>query len=277
MRRIAHVSDLHFGRHDSGAEAALLGALEGLAPDLVVVSGDLTQRARRAQFAAAREFLGQIKAPLLVVPGNHDIAPVWYPVRRLIRPFARFERYISSDRAPLYADEEIAVLGINTARRTTAKDGRISVGQMTAMAQAFSALPPTTFRIVVTHHPLSAPEAFASDRAERAGRSAAAMEVLAAAGVRLLLSGHHHRAGSGLAAAEIGAAAPAPAILVAHAGTAISTRTRDEANSFNLIEVDRASVTIAVLVLSRSGRFAEAARTGFGYDGHIWRPAAAAA
>ena len=89
MRTIAQISDLHFGRHNGAVVEALLDSLRVSDSDLVVVSGDLTQRARRHEFALARAFLDRIGRPLLVVPGNHDVPPVYRPVSRLLRPLAR--------------------------------------------------------------------------------------------------------------------------------------------------------------------------------------------
>jgi 3',5'-cyclic AMP phosphodiesterase CpdA len=221
-----------------------------MTPDIVLVSGDLTQRARRSEFAEARSFLARIAPPLLVIPGNHDVAPFWYPLRRFLRPLSRFEHYVSPERAPLFVDDEVAVLGVNTARRSTAKGGRISLAQIADIRRAFAALPEGPFRILVTHHPLATPPGTPGGRAGAAGRSEAALAMLRSLGVRLLLSGHHHRARAGAAEdrdeiAEV--PAEAKSVLLAHAGTAISTRTRDEANSFNLLRIEKGAVEIALM------------------------------
>src|SRR4051812_8508391 len=115
MRRIVHLSDLHFGRVDDRLPRALLDAVGAASPDLVVISGDMTQRARVEEFEAARAFLAELPQPQLVVPGNHDI-PLYDVFRRTLRPLNRFRRYISSDIEPGYFDGEIAVAGISTAR-----------------------------------------------------------------------------------------------------------------------------------------------------------------
>ena len=116
MRRIAHISDLHFGAEDSVVAADLLDDLSRQRPDLVVVSGDLTQRARRGQFEAARAYLDQIAAPKVIVPGNHDL-PLYDFVRRIVSPLGRYFRYINPELNPMFQDEEIAVVGVNTAPR----------------------------------------------------------------------------------------------------------------------------------------------------------------
>ena len=106
MRRIAHLSDLHFGRHDDEIVTGLLRALKAIAPDIYVISGDLTQRARRAQFAAAKAFVDELRAtglPVIVVPGNHDV-PLYDVARRFMRPLNRFRRYIEAKPYPFVAD-----------------------------------------------------------------------------------------------------------------------------------------------------------------------------
>src|ERR1700761_8856011 len=126
MRTIAHISDLHFGAHEPAVVAHLHAALVAIRPDLIVVSGDLTQRAHRSQFAEAAGFLERLEAdgfPLLVVPGNHDV-PMHKPVSRLLWPLRRYARYIARGRGCWYADQEIAVLGLASAHGLTVKDGR---------------------------------------------------------------------------------------------------------------------------------------------------------
>ena len=118
MRTVVHLSDLHFGRTDDAVIQPLVSAIREIAPDVIAVSGDLTQRARREQFRAARAFLDRLAAPKIIVPGNHDV-PLYDVFRRFLRPLARYRRYITGDLQPFYGDEEIAVLGINTARSLT--------------------------------------------------------------------------------------------------------------------------------------------------------------
>jgi 3',5'-cyclic AMP phosphodiesterase CpdA len=256
MRTLAHVSDLHFGRHDPALAEALLAALAEAAPDLVVVSGDLTQRARTEQFAAARAFLERVAAPTLVVPGNHDV-PLWNPLRRFFRPRTRFGRYVTSVRMPSHADEEIAVLGLDTSRRLPFKNGRVSAGQMAELHRFFAAAPASATRILVTHHPLALPAGAVAEDFDAVGRSRAALDAVARSGVHLMLSGHFHASLSGAASHPAAVTGPAHSVLVVHAGTAISTRTRDEANTWNLLRIEADRVSIAVLAPNGAGRFAE--------------------
>jgi 3',5'-cyclic AMP phosphodiesterase CpdA len=257
-RLVAHLSDLHFGRHDPAVVDALAATLAEAKPDLVVISGDLTQRARRDEFAAARRFLDRLDAPAVVVPGNHDV-PLYDVARRFLRPLARFRRYIAIDDQPLYRDAEIAVLGLNTARSLTVKNGRISLTQMERIRGAFDGLPDRCWRVLVTHHPLLPPDG-AGRPLDTVGRAAPALTAAAEVGVELLLSGHHHRAFSGDAAAYLAARR---SVLVVQAGTATSTRIRDrEPNSFNLLCFEPAELTISVWT-PQGRRFAPAGEARF--------------
>lgn len=241
MRTIAHLSDLHFGRHDEAAAERLLADIWQMQPNIVVVTGDLTQRARHGQFAAARAFLEKLPRPVVVIPGNHDV-PLYDIVERFLGRLARYRRYISAELQPFFADDEIALLGLNTARSATFANGRISHKQAAAIKAIFSEVPAGRLRVLAIHHPLAAPVA-AADSAP-VGRAAMALEAITQAGVRLVLSGHHHRALSGDQAGSdlVGKGS----ILFVHAGTAISTRLRGEPNSYNLLFVKPTAVTCTV-------------------------------
>jgi len=83
---LLQISDPHFGTEDPGAVEALVPLVHEKRPGLVVLSGDITQRARRGQFEAARRFLDRLPAAaLVVIPGNHDI-PLFNVFGRLLRP-----------------------------------------------------------------------------------------------------------------------------------------------------------------------------------------------
>ena len=241
MRVIAHISDLHFGSHDPGLAAHLISEIGRTRPDLVILSGDLTQRARSGEFAQARHFIDAIAPPVLIVPGNHDI-PLYNLMHRFLRPLEKFRRHVSPAAVAddWHCDDEIAVLGLNTARSLTWKSGRVSVEQMGLIRRAFAHAPDAAWKIVVTHHPIAS--AHGEARVDLAGRSMLALRAVADAGVHLLLSGHHHHPVSGDVSPEL---VLHDRVLVVHAGTAISTRTRGgHGNSYNLIRLDGAHVAI---------------------------------
>ena len=231
MRTIVHLSDLHFGRAEQSLLAPLITAVNELRPDLVAVSGDLTQRARQAQFREARAFLDALPKPQIVVPGNHDV-PLYNIFARFARPLDNFRRYITNDLAPFHADEEIAVLGINTARSLTIKDGRVNEKQIARIRDMLCPLGDHVTKIIVTHHPFDLPAGHKKE-ADLVGRAQLAMVALASCGADLLLAGHLHVTHTGQTGERYRIAGHNA--LVVSAGTATSTRGRGEANSFNVI------------------------------------------
>jgi 3',5'-cyclic AMP phosphodiesterase CpdA len=242
MRLIVHLSDIHFGRVGERLVIPLVQTVNRLQPDLVVVSGDLTQRARRHQFVAARSFLNQLPRPQIVVPGNHDV-PLYNVFKRLARPLDNYRQFISADLEPFYADEEIAVLGVNTARALTFKGGRINRQQIRLIEEKFCSLDERVWKILVTHHPFDAPENHAET--ELVGRARLAMKTLAACGTDIFLAGHLHVSHVCQTAARYRLANHSA--LVIQAGTAVSTRGRGENNSFNLIYAERPFLTVEKL------------------------------
>jgi 3',5'-cyclic AMP phosphodiesterase CpdA len=241
MRTLVHLSDLHFGTVRQEIVLPLLSLLERIQPDLVAVSGDLTQRARKEQFAAAREFLDAMPFTRIVVPGNHDI-PLYNLFARFASKLARYRRYISDELEPFYSDPEMAVLGINTARSATFKGGRVNSRQVARMQERLGPLDGVT-KVVVTHHPFDLPEAY-PDKA-LVGRARRAMQRLAGSGIDLFLAGHLHIGLSEPTALrfQIGGRSP----LMIQAGTALSSRVRGEANSFNVIRIQHPNISVSRL------------------------------
>lgn len=267
MRTIVHLSDLHFGRVDEALLGPLREAVVAARPDLVVVSGDLTQRARSAQFRAAAGWLATLPRPQLVVPGNHDV-PLYDVVRRFVAPLARFRRHIEDEEFPYYEDAEIAAIALNTARSLTFKGGRINRAQVDEVARRFRGLPEAVTRIVVSHHPFDLPEG--AEASDLVGRAQMAMQAFAGCGVDLFLSGHLHRTHSGNTARRY--AIDGFAALVVQAGTATSTRGRGEANSFNVVRIGAADMQVETLAwASGPGRFEPFLRQAFDYvHGRGW-------
>ncbi|MDB5906213.1 MAG: metallophosphatase [Massilia sp.] len=266
MRTIVHLSDLHFGRVDEALLAPLGELVQRIAPDLVVVSGDLTQRARSEEFEAARAWLDTLPGPQIIVPGNHDIS-LYNVFRRFLKPLERYRRIITDDLHPVFVDEEIAVLGVNTARSLTFKDGRVNEEQLARIHQELDGLDPAIARIVVTHHPFDLPES--ADERDLVGRASMAMEAFARCGVDLLLAGHLHVSHSSNTSERYPISEYAA--LVVQAGTATSTRARGEVNSFNVVRVEPARIDVDRYgwdVLSKS--FSLIATEKFLRSGGVW-------
>src|SRR5688500_14453195 len=114
MKRLAHLSDLHFGNADPELVLALDEDLDEFQPDLLVVTGDLTRRARPLEFEQARGFLDGLPYARLVVPGNHDIPPPYRPLARLFNPYGRYTRFFPSTLNSFFADDQMLVIGLNT-------------------------------------------------------------------------------------------------------------------------------------------------------------------
>lgn len=277
MSTIAHLSDVHFGHHDPQIVAAVEALLSERRPDLVVISGDFTQRARIAQYQLACAFVGRLEKlglPVLGVPGNHDV-PLYDVVRRFARPLHRYQRFIDEDLCPYWENEELAVLGINTARSLTIKDGSVSHEQLGMIRQRFNQAGEGRLRILVTHHPLFAMPLGEDQAMTRvANRSDDALTAAADAGVDMLLAGHFHRSFAKSAREMVDNAGPA---LVVQAGTATSTRLRGgETQSFNWIEADKGGITLQVQAWD-DGAFKPSPAVHYAYDGQNWHAAATVA
>ena len=239
MRTLVHLSDLHFGRVDQALIEPLTSLIKRIAPDVVVVSGDLTQRAKSGQFRAARAFLETLPEPRIVVPGNHDIS-LHNLYHRFLRPLAKYRKYVTDELEPIYADEEIAVLGINTARSLTFKDGRVNRDQLERLRTRLTALEHDCTKIIVTHHPFDLPQHFGPHHL--VDRAPQAMDLFSQCGVDLLLAGHFHSSHAGHTGERYKISGYAA--LMVQAGTATSTRGRGETNSFNVIRVAQDRITV---------------------------------
>ena len=243
MRTIVHLSDIHFGRVNEAIIAPLIRSINDISPDVVAVSGDLTQRARSNQFKEARAFLDALPRPQIVVPGNHDI-PLHNVFARFAQPLAKYRRHITDELRPFYADDEIAILGVNTARSLTIKAGRINKTQVAWLREKFCSVGMEVIKIVVTHHPFDLPEG--QGEGGPVGRARMALKELSTCGADLFLAGHLHISHAGHMAKryKVGGLSS----VVVQAGTAASTRGRGEVNSFNVIRVAQTDLTIQRLI-----------------------------
>jgi 3',5'-cyclic AMP phosphodiesterase CpdA len=269
--RIAHLSDIHFGRHDPRIVSAAEAWLQERQPDLVVISGDFTQRARIGQFKQASAWLNRLRAAgfkLLVIPGNHDV-PLYDVFRRFASPLRRYKRYISNDLCPWYEDDQVAILGLNTARSLTVKDGRINHDQMDMLRRHFALVPPAKTRILVTHHPLFAmPIGKGNELSEAVGQHDDAVKAVCEAGIHIALAGHFHRTYAEAAHRMVENAGGA---LVIQAGTATSTRLRnDEAQSFNWLHVAHNNEIDLQVIVWDGAAFRRGNHVEYRHDGQDW-------
>ena len=232
MRKILHISDLHFPCITPGAAAALRQRAQDLQVDLVVISGDLTQRGREWQYRQAAGFLAQMPRPQLVIPGNHDV-PLFDLYRRFFRPAERFTRLICADLQPVYQDPQMLVVGVTSTRPITAdwrgfwKNGSLSDAQLEQLRRQFAQ--PSPCKVLVMHHPLVNP--WDETTRDCIRRRQDILPVLQECGVNVVLSGHLHHA----CVRTVPAAAGGAPIVSIQCGTSTSTRLRDEPDSFNLI------------------------------------------
>lgn len=261
MRRLLHISDIHFGpKHLPEVAAGVEVLVAERQPDLVVLSGDLTQRAKPRQFRAARAFVERLRriAPVLAVPGNHDV-PLYRFWERLLLPFGAYRRHFDRELEPIYRDSELIAVGLNSAHGWGVKGGRIRRPSVAAAVSAFAAAPPGAFRLAVVHHHLVRPPGV--DCEHPAWGARAALAALAGCGVELVLSGHLHQR---LALAPLGAAVEIRQLL---AGTTTSSRGRGSElgrNSLLWIDVEALSWSCEGFLWSpERGRFESQRRDAF--------------
>lgn len=228
--RLAHISDSHFGTEDPPVCTALTADLLTEAPDLIVLTGDITQRARTHQFLAARAFLdGLAPLPVLALPGNHDL-PLFNLFVRFAAPYGRFLRYISPSLSPIWQKQDLAVLGINSTRLIRHKHGDLSMALIDEVARKLECMH-HRFKVVSLHHPL---RVFgAEDRNNRVRHAEEAVARWSEAGADLFLGGHIHLPSC------VAGGHPGNRTVFVQAGTAVSTRRRGDCpNSYNIIRFE---------------------------------------
>ncbi|MFP3943161.1 MAG: metallophosphoesterase family protein [Alphaproteobacteria bacterium] len=232
-RTFVHLSDLHFGRTEARLTHGLLAELHKLEPEVTVISGDLTQKAKRREFEEAVEFMEHMPGAPFVVPGNHDL-PGWNVIGRFLRRFARFRRYIGPEMNPVYQDEDLALVGLNTARTLVYhwnwSHGRVSHSQLDTVAETFGDAPESALRVVVMHHPMAAPEHKPNQKL--VGRARRAAEGFAQAQTDMVLTGHLHT----VLVSDLRSSYPdiGRSIWSFQGGTSLSDRLRGEPNSFRM-------------------------------------------
>ena len=227
MSVVLHISDTHFGTEQPPVVEALVALAAQQRPDVVVLSGDITQRARPAQFRAAKACVERLGAPVLAIPGNHDIAlfDLW---ARLTRPYARFSAVFGADLEPVHASPDWLVVGVNTTRARRHRHGEVSAAQIERVARLLANASPRQLRVVVVHQPVAVP--LDNERHNLLRGHAQATRAWAAAGADLVLGGHIHLPFTlpldGLARR----------LWAVQAGTAVSARTRSGVpNSVNIL------------------------------------------
>lgn len=232
MSVLLQVSDPHFGTEQPPVVEALAALSSAQKPDVLVMSGDITQRARPWQFTAARRFLDRLALPhALVIPGNHDI-PLVDVFTRALRPYARHRRVFGDDLEPLLDLPDLLAIGVKTTRRYRHIDGEVSAAQVARVAERLRAAAPGQLRLVITHQPVDVPHA--SDEHDLLRGHAHAARAWTEAGADVFMGGHIHLPyvrPLGLRFPDLGRRS-----WCVQAGTATSWRVRPDApNSVNLM------------------------------------------
>ncbi len=250
VRTLAHISDLHFGTESPTLLHGLARSLAECNPTLVAVSGDLTQRGRSHQFRAAMDYLNLLPYPMVIVPGNHDI-PLFNLYRRALRPLRNYRRAVGQN-SVLYVDEEVVVAGLDTTKPYGWKEGNFSRRRLERLKRMLCETADGRRRVVVAHHPLP---------------HRRITQLQTDCDVDMILSGHHH---VGRLDLEQPMQHEDLACLVVHAGTALSRRTRTQANSFNIITMDDNAIAVTIRVWNGEAFVAQSTRR-FSSNGVGWR------
>lgn len=249
--KIAHISDIHFGKDIPHVTNVLVAQLSDIAPDLIIISGDFTQVASIEEFEAAKEFIDKMPAPTFKVPGNHDISP-YNMMERFFSPYEKYKKYIHNDLNLTLKSNNVTIVGLNSSRRAVPHwnwaNGAVSQKQRDYMRSNFSATPSDAWKICVLHHPIQKVVDMPLD-VTVFGRSKtlALMDELE---VDLVLTGHVHHASITTRENQNGYQG-----VYVSASTAISTRKRSHGNGFNMIELSDEDAKIESLVFNNEDRF----------------------
>jgi len=284
LTRILHISDLHFGPPFVPAVAeALLEAIPSLELDAIVVSGDLTQRAKRHQFEEARQFFDRMpKLPMLVIPGNHDV-PLWRIFERFFKPHDLYCEIISANLNPILKVGNAILVGLDsTAPRRSISNGRIDHYQLRLCEEAFASVPDDMVRIIVAHHHFAPGHDRVFDVAMPQAHRA--IDCFVEQKVEMILGGHLHRSYIGNSLDFFPGHQRDRGVIIVQCGTTTSSRgkgrERDE-NTFNLIEAGSQTITVThYLYFEATGKFAPTSKHIFPRSGQPFdtdhRPASTA-
>lgn len=227
MGVLLQISDTHFGTEQAPVVQALRALAHQQRPDVMVLSGDITQRARPAQFRAARAFADSLGVTTLAVPGNHDL-PMFNAWARFGRPYAHYKAAFGEDLEPAHHTQDLLVVCVNTTRLWRHKHGEVSAQQVERVARLLSDAQPAQLRVVVVHQPMAVVRR--EDAHHRLRGHADALQRWATAGADMVMGGHIH-----LPYVKCLSHLPRP-VWAVQAGTAVSSRTREGVpNSVNLL------------------------------------------
>jgi 3',5'-cyclic AMP phosphodiesterase CpdA len=251
MRILVQISDLHFGTEIPAVVDALVEDIHTVKPNMIVVSGDVTQRSRADEFQRATEMLRNFSGiPVIAIPGNHDI-PFANLFRRFVSPFAYFSRFMGTSLTSTFFDEEIAVVGINTANQLQWKNGTFKQEDVLELRRQFIGHDAIPWKIVAVHHPIelfarTTEDKILSEIVLRGGQRA--LEILQECGVSIIVAGHLHQ--SHIEELHASIHSLKSPMLMLQAGTAVSSRVRREGNSYNVLTLDGGTCHISIRVFN---------------------------
>jgi 3',5'-cyclic AMP phosphodiesterase CpdA len=239
VRKILHITDVHFGRqHQPDRADGLVQLAQERQPDVVAFSGDVTKRAKPVEFRQGLDFIAALGVPTVVVPGNHDV-PMYRVWERVFAPYRAYRRHFSQEMEPTFSDDELLVVGVNTAHAWAIDGGRVWPRRARELEQQLRDQKGSRFAIVMLHHQIIPVPGYPSPKVFRNARGTA--EALAAGGADLVLSGHVHL--SHLGYSRVGEVATP----VLFSGTAASSRGRGPEkgrNTCHWIEVNEQEVSL---------------------------------
>lgn len=273
MIEILHLSDLHFGEPFLPERARAARELaERRRPDLVVVSGDLTQRAREREFEAAAAFLDALEPPVAVTPGNHDV-PLYRVWERVFSPYRHYRRHVSGELDAVHRLDGLTVVCLNSSRRFTLDNGRLRSDQLEFAEEAFGAAPPADLKALVTHHHLAPPPDLESRHSVMPG-ARRALRRLTDAGVHLVMAGHMHRSYIGDSLDFFPDDSRDRSVVIVQCGTTASRRghgRESQRNSLNVIRADTEELFVTHYLWRRSaGAFHPHSEHRFGVRPDPW-------